>query len=383
MFTPRPYQVDAVNSALEYFHGPSTRHAFEILPTGSGKSVVISNITKELKTKTLVFQPSKEILEQNYAKYAAYGFRAGIYSASLNTKHVDDVTFATIGSVAKRAYLFRDFKNVIIDECHLVNPADGMYQSFLSRIRGCKILGLTATPYRLVSAGFNGVQLKLINNTFPRIFSDCLYYIQNNVLFDAGHLAKLRYFSFNEIDRNALLLNGDGSDFNEASMAAFSRENNMGSKLIAYTNKILTQRQNALVFCSCISEANTVVRGIPGAEIVTGMTEQNERSRILNNFKAGRTKCLVNVGVLTTGFDYPALESVIIGRPTMSLSLFYQIVGRVMRPHKDKDCGWVVDLCGNIDFFGKIETMKIREIDGQLSVWNEGRRLTDVELTKN
>jgi len=87
--------------------------------------------------------------------------------------------------------------------------------------------------------------------------------------------------------------------------------------------------------------------------------------------------------VLTTGFDYPELETVLIARSTMSLALYYQIVGRIMRPHPDKVSGWVVDLGGNIDFFGRIETMRIRETEtGKFSIWNNNRQLTNVPFTK-
>lgn len=95
-------------------------------------------------------------------------------------------------------------------------------------------------------------------------------------------------------------------------------------------------------------------------------------------------RCVINVGVLTTGFDYPELECVLIAKSTMSLSLYYQIIGRVMRPHANKESGWVVDLGGNINFFGKIETMKIEQTEtGLYYISNNGRQLTNVTLTKN
>ena len=90
------------------------------------------------------------------------------------------------------------------------------------------------------------------------------------------------------------------------------------------------------------------------------------------------------MGVLTTGFDYPELEAVLIGRSTMSLALYYQIVGRGMRPFPTKESCWITDLGGNYKFFGKIETMKIVEDErGKLSIWNNGRQLTNVSFTKN
>lgn len=382
MFVPRPYQVEAVQANVDFFNNKKKFNGLTILPTGSGKSVVIANTAKELTGKTVVFQPSKEILEQNFAKYISYGYRAGIYSASAGMKYLDNVTFATIGSVAKKHHLFADFKNIIIDECHLVNAEDGMYRNFIHSIKGAKVLGLTATPYRLTS-GFDGAMLKFLNRTNPRIFNKVLYYVQNDVLFNAGHLSKLRYFTFDVINRSMLQMNSSGTDYTEASLRAYYRSIDMPSITADYANRILAKRKNLLVFCSLISEANKVAASVPGAIVITGETEKATREKILTQFKKGIIRCVINVGVLTTGFDYPELEAVLIARSTMSLALYYQIVGRVMRPHPNKDEGWVVDLGNNVKFFGKIETMKIVENQkGLFSIVNNGRHLTNVTFQK-
>lgn len=386
-FIPRPYQTEAINHAVEFFHEKKKYNALEVLPTGSGKSVVIANIAKELPGRTVVFQPSKEILEQNFKKFISYGYRAGIYSASTGQKYMDDITFVTIGSVAKKPHLFEKFRNIIIDECHLVNASEGMYHSFIKTLDHCKVLGLTATPYRL-TAGYDGAMLKFLNRTSPRIFNKVLYYVQNDVLFDAGHLAPLQYYNFNTIDRTMLQMNSSGTDFTEASLRSYYRQINFPKVTVEYGNRILAKRKNLLIFCSLISEANKVTQGIPGSVVITGETEAGERARLLKQFITGAIRCVINVGVLTTGFDYPALEAVLIARSTMSLALYYQIIGRVMRPFEyldgTKKTGWVVDLGGNFPFFGKIETMKIREDDkGLFSIWNNGRQLTNVPFSKN
>ena len=382
-FTPRPYQEESINAAVKFFSGKSTiRHGLIVLPTGSGKSVVIANIAKQLEGNTIVFQPSKEILEQNYAKFRSYGYRASIYSASAGQKRIDKVTFATIGSVAKKHHLFREFKNIIIDECHLVNANGGMYHDFIHAIEGCRVLGLTATPYRLHNS-MEGAMLKFLTRTRPRIFSDVLYIVQNNVLFNAGYLAKLKYFSFDVIDRKMLQLNSSGSDFTEASLRAYYRKIDMPRQVGYWAGRLLPKRKNLLVFCSLIEEANAAARYIDGAVVLTGDTEKSKRERILADFKANKIKCLLNVGVLTTGFDYPELEAVLIARSTMSLALYYQIVGRAMRPHPDKEEAWIVDIGGNINFFGKIETMKVaRDNKGLYTVVNNGKVLTNVAFTK-
>jgi len=382
-YTPRPYQTDAIAKAVDFFHEKKQYNAIEILPTGSGKSVVIANIASELKGKTVVFQPSKEILEQNFAKFTSYGYRAGIYSASAGMKYIDNITFATIGSVAKKHHLFQQFNNVIIDECHLVNPHQGMYHDFIKSFDKVKVLGLTATPYRLTTS-FDGAMLKFLNRTSPRIFNKVLYYVQNDVLFNAGHLAKLEYFDFNIIDRSQLEVNTTGTDFTDASLKNYYRKINLPQKTVEIGNRLLAKRKNLLIFCSLITEANEVCKGIPGSVVITGNTEPGLRARILKQFKSGVIRCVINVGVLTTGFDYPELECTLIARSTMSLALYYQIVGRVMRPHPYKLSSWVVDIGGNIKKFGKIETMQIMQDEkGLYSIWNNGRQLTNVTFSKN
>jgi DNA repair protein RadD len=384
-FQPRPYQTEAINANVSFFNGNGNYNGITILPTGSGKSVVIANTASALEGDTIVFQPSKEILQQNYAKFTSYGYRAGIYSASVGYKHVDKITFATIGSVAKKCHLFRKCKNIIIDEAHLVNAEAGMYYNFIKSIPGAKVLGLTATPYRLTS-GRDGAMLEFITRSTPRIFSKVLYYVQNDLLFDAGFLALLHYYNFNVIDRTQLQVNSNGSDFTDASLKAYYRKIGMPKITIDKGIKILKRHNNLLIFCVLLEDAYQVQRGIPGSVVITGMTEQEKRDKILKAFTSGNIRCVINVGVLTTGFDYPALEAVLIARSTMSLALYYQIVGRCMRPftyqNGTKKEGHIYDLGGNVGFFGKIETMKIEKGERGYYITNNGKQLTDVGFAK-
>jgi DNA repair protein RadD len=202
-------------------------------------------------------------------------------------------------------------------------------------------------------------------------------------LFNAGYLAKLNYYKFNVVDRTMLQTNSNGSDFTEASVRNYYRQIKMPQQTIHYANRILAKRKNLLVFCSLISEANETSRGIAGSVVITGDTDKALRERILSEFTKGKIRCVINVGVLTTGFDYPELESILIARSTMSLALYYQMVGRVMRPHANKESGWVVDLGGNYDLFGKIETMRIQQNEkGLYYISNNGRQLTNVTFQK-
>ncbi|MES2796693.1 MAG: DEAD/DEAH box helicase [Bacteroidota bacterium] len=380
-FQLRPYQSDSVSAGVEYLQGDANENAVIILPTGAGKSIVIANIIAPLHGKTIVFQPSKEILEQNYEKYTKYG-KASIYSASAGEKRIDKVTFCTIGSVINKKHLFVGVENILIDECHLVNSDGGMYQEFIKCFPKAKVLGLTATPYRL-SQTSEGPQLTFLTRSTPKIFNKILYYVQNNTLFDAGYLAKLEYYSFDVIDRSKLELNSSGTDYTPASLSRYYKSIDMPSRIVKYAMHVLSKKPNLLIFCALISEAKDVVKRIPGAVLLTSETKDRERERILSQFKKGIIKCVINVGVLTTGFDYPQLEAVLMARSTMSLSLYYQIVGRGMRIWPTKENAWFVDLGGNINLFGKIETMKIQiDSEGRYAIWNNGRQLTNVPFKK-
>ena len=385
VFQLRPYQSESINLSVDFLKGNSNQKSgLVILPTGSGKSVVIAKIIEPLEGKTVVLQPSKEILEQNYEKFSNYG-KASIYSASAGEKRIDKVTFCTIGSIINKKHLFKGLENILIDECHLVNSEAGMYQEFIKAFPNAKVLGLTATPYRLETIS-TGPQLTFLTRSTPRIFDKVLYYVQNDLLFNSGFLAELEYYNFDVVDRSKLQLNASGTDFTQTSLRRYYKSIDMPSRIVKTAMTILNKRKSLLIFCSLIEEAISVQKRIPGSAILTGETKKIEREKILSQFKIGQIKCLINVGVLTTGFDYPALEAVLMARSTMSLSLYYQIVGRVMRiftyPDGTKKKGWFVDMGGNYNFFGKIETMRIIENENGFSIWNNGRQLTNVPFIK-
>lgn len=384
-FQLRPYQSESINLSVDFLKGNSNQKSgLVILPTGSGKSVVIAKILEPLEGKTVVLQPSKEILEQNFEKFSNYG-KASIYSASAGVKRIDKVTFCTIGSIINKKHLFKGLQNILIDECHLVNSDAGMYQDFIKSFPEAKVLGLTATPYRLEQTS-EGPQLTFLTRSTPRIFDNVLYYVQNDLLFNSGFLAELEYYNFDVIDRSKLEVNSSGTDFTQNSLRRYYKSIDMPSRIAKTAYSVLKKRSNILIFCALIEEAISVQKKIPGSAVLTGETKKIEREMILSQFKNGKIKCLINVGVLTTGFDYPALETVLMARSTMSLSLYYQIVGRVMRifTYTDgtKKKGWFVDMGGNINFFGKIETMKIIENQNGFSIWNNGRQLTNVPFKK-
>lgn len=386
MYKLRDYQQKASDAAVDFFNSKSKKNTIMVLPTGSGKSLVIADIANRLKEHTLVFQPSKEILEQNFNKLCSYGvLDCSIYSASFNSKEISRITFATIGSVKSNPEAFAHFKNIIIDECHLVNPKQGMYKDFFEVVK-CKILGLTATPYRLASNSF-GSTLRFITRTRPSVFKEVIYQVQISTLLNMGYLAKLNYYPMNPSGWNEsnLRVNSTGADYTDKSVIKEYERIDFYSYLVHIVQRLMRpkegSRKGILVFTRFLKEAEMLTYSIPGCAIVSGDTPKKEREDILTRFKAGDIPVVANVGVLTTGFDYPELDTILMARPTMSLALWYQIVGRAIRPHPSKEAGWIVDLCGNIERFGEVKDLTLVDPTGGRGLWqiNSGnRQLTNV-----
>ena len=395
----RDYQQQASDASIRFFRNGSDRNGLLILPTGSGKSLCIADIAHRLDGNVLVFQPSKEILEQNYAKLKSYGVEdCSIYSASFNRKEISRITFATIGSVKSHMEDFNHFRYIIVDECHTCNPQGGMYRTFFDCAER-KILGLTATPYRLYASlqylDWEGKQvfrpkdeekslefdqriasrqirmenkciLKFLTRMRPRIFHDVIYQVDISTLLQRGYLATLRYFDLSIMTHAALKRNSTGMDFDDDALKAQYDQCNLSTHLINIVRRLQKPkdgrpRKGILVFTRFIEESELLCEYVEGCAIITGSTPKKERERILKEFKEGKIKVVTNVGVLTTGFDYPELDTVVLARPTMSLALYYQIVGRAIRPHPDKESAWIVDLAGNYQRFGKVEDLHLQQ----------------------
>lgn len=384
MYELRPYQRQAVDAAVAFFDSTTRGNGLIVLPTGAGKSLVIANIAYRLDAPVLIFQPSKEILEQNYHKLLSYGVvDAGIFSASFNSRAVCKVTFATIGSVKNYKDYFRRFRYAIIDECHLVNAEAGMYKEFIDAI-GCKVIGLTATPYRLYSSRFYGSMLRFLTRTRPRIFDCLLYHVQVRTLLEQGFLAQLNYYQLPIINTSRLQLNSTGADYTDASIRKHYEEVKFSEELASVVNRLLNAgRKSILVFTRFTDEAEHLARVLgKRAAVVTGDTPANVREGVLRRFKTGHISVVTNVGVLTTGFDFAELDTVVLARPTMSLALYYQMVGRAIRPCKGK-IGWVVDLCGNYKRFGRVDNLELRQRKpGIWAVFSGQKQLTNVWFGK-
>lgn len=370
MYTLREYQSEAVNRAVDFFKSGGKKRPILELPTASGKSLIIAYTVKELTGSVLVLQPSKELLEQNYTKYAEaiQGHDdlepASVYSASVGVKERSRVTFATIGSIYKQPELFQDVEYVLIDECHYVPPKDdSMYVSFLKQLPSVQVIGLSATPYRLKTYNdpFTGrkiSKINLLNRERPMFFNDFLYNVSTKRMYEEGYLCPVNYVSM-KWDGSFLQLNSTGAEFSDTSVKRALERNEIIAKIPGILDQAFKKdRKSCLVFTRSVAEAEQLSRLVPFSEYLHANTKKKDRARIIRDFKNGSIKTLFNVAVLTTGFDFPALDTIIIARPTMSLALFVQMVGRGIRLAEGKDHCTVVDMCGNLQRFGRIEELR-------------------------
>lgn len=376
MLVNREYQEAAISAALKSKNGVC------VLPTGSGKSVICAGIVNGSEGGVLVLQPSLEILESNIAKAELLGIDAEVYSASAGKKTVGKVTYATIGSIIKKLDLFKHVETVIIDECHLVNAKGGMYEKLISAMKPKRLIGLTATPYRLSSSSY-GSSMKIITRTRPKLFDNIIHVTNPTELVDDGFLLEPEYIAIAN-DESMLAPNSAGSEFTEASKVYFADKNTIKDKILSAVSG--SSHNHYLVFIDSVSESKETVNllldaGVTAAEI-NALTPKKERREKLNDFSSGLIKVMVNVGTLTTGYDFPALDCIIDASATMSAALHYQKIGRVVRPFIGKQAA-VYCMAGNVRRLGNPlnYTMKKTASGRGHEVYSDNGRVTTRIIT--
>lgn len=368
----RQYQIEAIEKGIEFFNSPDRTRPMLVLPTGSGKSIIIASIVKALKGKVLILQPSIELLSQNYQKYEnvikAHPEleQASIYSAGVGVKEIGRITFATIGSIYKKPELFLEVEHVIIDECHFVPPdRSSMYMKFLSVIN-VQVIGLTATPFRLKTytdpfTGKKFSKINLLNRERPSFFNKFIHITQIKQLYDEGFLCPINYIEM-QWDGSYLQLNSTGAEYSDNSMKEALERNEIMKKIPNVLDQAFKKgRRACIVFVRSVDEARELAAITPFSNYVHAETDKKERAAMLKAFKNGSIKTIFNVGILTTGFDYPELDTVILARPTRSLALYIQMIGRGIRIAPGKEKLSMLDMCGNLKMFGKIEDMRIED----------------------
>ena len=385
----RENQVLPVQNGVEFFKSKKAEPSVIVAPTAFGKSIVIAAIAKEVGERLLIIQPSKELLEQNYNKFIGLGGEASIYSAAMNEKEIGSVTYATIGSIVKIAHRFKSLgiSKVIIDECdRFPREPGGMLRKFLTNAGITHVLGLTATPLKLqTNMGDDGPFSKLVMLTSRskkgNFFKNIIHVAQIEEMVKLGFWSPLLYESY-DFDTGELVYNSTGAEYTDDSIKRAYKNQNIGGKIIRKVAE-LTDRKSILVAVPTIDEAIELATKIPNsAPLYSGMADK-ERKRIIDDFKNGRLRVIIQVNILSVGFDHPQLDCIITGRPTSSLSWWYQFVGRVTRIHNDKANGLVVDFVGSVPKFGKVEDLYFKYETPLWKLYGEGQKLlTGIPLSE-
>lgn len=363
-FELRDYQKAAVDGLYDYWAKGAGSHPLIVAPTGSGKTAIIAQIVRDAMsfagTKVLIVSHVKELLEQGakglLAMYPEADF--GFYSASLKQKRLDrPITFAGIQSVWERAYDMIPAPDlVLIDEAHMLpKNTETRYGQFIRDLTICnpqvKVVGLTATPYRLDSG--------VLHKGKGAVFDGIAYDISVSKLMEEGWLSTvyskggLKQIDLTNVGRR-------GGEFIESELAAAASDPELVAATVSEIFELGEDRKSWLIFASGIGHAHMLADGLRAldvtAEVVTGADDMGERSRKIADFKSGRIRALVNCNVLTTGFDAPSVDLVALVRATESTGLYIQMVGRGTRkaPGK-KDC-LLLDYGGNVARHGFIDT---------------------------
>lgn len=362
MLTLRPYQREAVDDLYAYWQ-EGGGNGLIVVPTGGGKSAINATIVRELLEKYPSLRIGcithvKELIAQNAQELIGLWNQApvGIYSAGLGRRDLRSrVLFMGIQSVWNKVDLLGDFDIIVVDEAHLIpRDADTRYGRFFTalkkRVPDMRVIGLTATPYRLDSGR--------LDRGDDRLFDDIVYECQVTNLIREGYLSPLiSPVTLAQIDTSKVhVRNGE---FVERELADAAMD--IVEAAVAEVATLGVDRRGWLIFAVNVAHAEKVVAAVRGhgisCEMVVGTTPKGERDSIINRFKRREIRCLVSVGVLTTGFNAPHVDLIALLRSTLSTGLYVQMVGRGFRLAPGKDNCLVLDFGGNVRRHGPVDAV--------------------------
>ena len=378
----RDYQRKAVDDIFASF-SKEGENPCVVAGTGSGKSIMIATFLKEATTywpdcSFLMLTHQKELIEQDVNALLAIEptLDIGIYSASLKRKELGHrITFASIQSIfTERENTSLSFDVILVDECHLINNQDeGRYQEFFSHFPGVRIIGFTATPFRMG-------QGRLVED--GKIFTSYISTIGVLELQKQGYLSRLTTkATATELDIEDVKIVAKEYAKGELDAAVNRYETNRAvaeeiAKKVKYYNRF-----HVIVFCTSVEHARNIAdllneNGI-SAVSVEGSMSKKERESTLSLFTSGEVRAITNCNLLTTGFNYPAIDCVVLIRPTRSTGLYLQMVGRGIRisPETGKENCLLLDFGENVINHGPIGNPRVNA-----KPWKKGEGLSPVKV---
>lgn len=367
----RYYQEEAVSATFDYWANNPGNPLID-LATGTGKSLVMAELVRRLVTdyptmRIMIITHVKELIEQNYLELLnLWPFApAGIYSAGMGRRDTQlQIIFAGIQSAHSKAASFGAIDLLMVDEAHLIPvKTSGMYGNFIAAMRQLnpemKVLGLTATPYRLGTGRLDEGE--------GRLFDEVVYTYGIADGIKDGFLSPL-VSKATETGFDLTGVGKSGGDYIPGQLQAACDKTETTNRAVDEIVAFGRDRKSWLAFCSGVDHAlhvrDEIRRRGFSCETVTGETPSDERRRILADFKSGKLRALTNNSVLTTGFNAPGVDLIAGLRPTTSVSLYVQIAGRGTRLAAGKTNCLFLDFAGLIRTHGPVDRINIKSSKG-------------------
>lgn len=363
MLIPRPYQqrvIDAICEAL----AQGCMSPCASVATGGGKSVIVSELARRFTSKgkrCLAASHVKELINQLHQTAEQHGMTdIGIHAASLKRRDLSHAyVIAQVQSIYKRMCEVGRIDALIIDEVHLLGDTEnGMYRTLIKTARvvnpDMRIIGLSATPWRAKSGLIYGGN---------RFFEKCVAHIGMKELIEDGYLTPLVGKS-GDRDPHLEGVKIRGGDYVPGELEKVMADEKRVKAAIGEIIRHCTERQRILIFSAGLKHNEMIVTALHNAgwsaDSVNGQMVDGERDERIKAFRAGDTRCLVNCSILTTGYDDPDIDAIILLRPTRSAGLLLQMCGRGLRKSPNKQDCLILDFGGALEFFGPLDEIENR-----------------------
>jgi superfamily II DNA or RNA helicase len=365
----RQYQHLAIDEVrLKFYNG--AKRVLLVSPTGSGKTVMFAHITEQAIAKgrrVFILVHRMELVQQVSDKLTEFNVEHGFICRGRTPDPVQLVQVCMVQTLVKRLAKYAEPDLIICDEAHHA-PA-GSWKKVTDHYAGSKVLGVTATPERLDGKGLKDTFECLVRG--PEVFD----------LIAQGFLAKPRYFAPTGFDPEAQGIKKRGGDYDKEALETAVLKSTITGDAVKHYRKI-ADGQPAVVFCVTIEHAKRVAAEFSAEgynfKVIDGTLEASERKQLVKDLGEGRINGLVSCEIISEGFDLPIVTAAILLRPTQSLSLYLQQVGRVLRPSPGKDHAIILDHVGNIHRHGVAEAYRDWSLEG--AVWRKKR---EAKVLKN
>jgi len=362
-YETRQYQVDAANALWEAIQTPGKLPVIAV-PTGAGKTVIMGlfferYIKEYPDNQILVLSHTQDILEQDAESLQNFfpDRHIALYSAGLGRKEHDQITVGGIQSVIKNPDLFRWTNLVMVDEVHSVNHAKvGSYRKLLDNMHA-QIIGMSATVFR----SGHGYIYKGKNTLFNHLAYDLTSIANFNKLVEDGYLCKLISVE-PDTQLDSSRVKKSGGDYNVKALSNAHDQDGITRAAIKEAKHYGRNYKKWLVFAIDIEHANNICRSLNRNGILSRVLHSRitaDRTTVIDSFKQGNVRALVSVGMITTGFDAPNVDLILMLRPTMSAVLHVQMIGRGLRIHPGKKHCLVLDYSGNTSRLGPINNVLV------------------------